>query len=242
MTLPSAGRFLGGSFILLQAVDFCFTQQLLEGVRPDVYEANPLATRILLAHGWSGLALFKLLCTLVGLAAVALLWRRRASTARRVLLSMCLVMASVVVYSGTLLARPADSALADLPRLDKESCHMDHHFDVLREFNQTKTQLCEDLLAGRRDLQASLAGMRQCLEKYAPHLWPPHRATLPDTRHKELVLAYLYHKVSSLVAFQPGSKEKLRRLRQSILERYPDASLIDFGSREQLPWLARAEW
>jgi hypothetical protein len=242
MTLPSAGRFLAGSFILLQAVDYCFTQLLLDGVRLDVYEANPLAMRILHAHGWSGLALFKLLCTLVGLAAVALLWRRRASTARRVLLGMCLVMASVVVYSGTLLTRPADPALAELPRLEKESCHIDRHFDMLREFEQAKTQVCEDLLAGRRDLQASLAGMRQCLEKYAPHLLRHHRATLPDSKHKELVLAYLYHKVSSLIAFQPGSKEQLRRLRQGILKRYPDAALIDFGSSEQLPWVARAAW
>src|SRR4051794_13033553 len=63
MALPSASRLLAGSFILLQAVDFCLTQLLLGGARADVYEANPLAMRILHAHGWSGLALFKLLCT-----------------------------------------------------------------------------------------------------------------------------------------------------------------------------------
>jgi len=238
MTLPSAGRLLAGSFVLLQAVDFCFTQLLLGGARADVYEANPLAMRILHAHGWSGLALFKLLCTFVGLAAVGLLWRRRASTARRVLLGMCLVMASVVVYSGTLLAGPEDPEMAELPRLQKESSHIDRHIVMLRRFDETKTRLCQDLLAGRRDLEASLAGMRQCLEQYGPSLLPHHRSTLPDWREKGHLLSYLYHKVSSLTASQPHGKEQLRRLRAGILERYPDARLVEFGSSQELPWTA----
>jgi hypothetical protein len=241
MTLPSAGRFLAGSFILLQVVDFCFTQLLLDGVRGDVYEANPLALQILHAHGWSGLALFKLLCTSVGLVAVGLLWRRRASMARRVLLGMCLVMASVVVYSGTLLAGPEDPGTDELPLLEEQSSCIDHHFDVLRRFDETKTRLCQDLLAGRRDLEASLVSMRQCLEEFGPSLLAHHRASLPDCQQKGLLLSYLYHKVSSIVGSRPEAREKLRRLRQSILERYPDANLIEFGSPSELPWLARAE-
>jgi hypothetical protein len=241
MTLPFAGRFLAGSFILLQAVDFCLTQLLLGGVRADVYEANPLAMRILHTHGWSGLALFKLLCTFIGLAAVGLLWRRRASMARRVLLGMCLVMASVVAYSGTLLAGPEDPEMAELPRLEKVANHIDRHFDVLRQFDQAKVKLCQDLLAGRRDIAATLADMRQCLEQYSPHLLPHHRATLPDSHDEGLVLTYLYHKVSSLVVSKPGSKEQLQRLRRGILERYPGATLVEFGSSDTLPWVARRE-
>jgi hypothetical protein len=240
MTLPSAGRFLAGSFILLQAVDFCFTQLLLDGARADVYEANPLAMRILHAHGWSGLALFKLLCTTVGLAAVGLLWRRRASTAHRVLLGMCLVMASVVVYSGTLLAGQEDPETAELPQLQKQATHIERHFDVLRRFDETKTRLCQDLLAGRRDVESALAGMRQCLEQYGPSLLEHHRANLPNSRQKGLVLAYLYHKVSSLAGAEPQSQERLRRIRQGILERYPNAHLVEFGSGQELPWVVAA--
>jgi hypothetical protein len=242
MTHLSAGRFLAGSFILLQAVEFCLTQLLLGGARGDVYEANPLALRILHAHGWSGLALFKLLCTFVGLAAVGLLWRRRASMALRVLLGMCLIMASVVAYSGTLLAAPEDPEMAELPHLQDQATDIERHFDVLRHFDETKTRLCLDLLAGRRDLESSLAGMRQCLEEYGPQLLSYHRAHLPDSHQKGLVLTYLYHKVSSMADSTPGGKEHLRRLRQGILERYPEANLIEFGLGDKLPWVASTEW
>jgi hypothetical protein len=241
MTLPFAGRILAGSFVLLQAVDFCFTHLLLGGARGDVYEANPLAMRILHLHGWSGLALFKVLCTFVGLAAVGLLWRRRASVARRVLLGMCLIMASVVVYSGTLLAGPEDPELAEMPQLLNEATDMDHHFAVLRQFDEAKTRLCQDLIAGRRDIPASVARMRQCLERFGPRLLAHHRSTLPDIHKPRLVLSYLYYKLSAVVTTRPGGREQLRRLRRVILNRYPDAILVEVASGEQRPWVASAD-
>src|SRR5262249_29573761 len=125
--------------------------------------------------------------------------------------------------------------------LQKQATHIEHHFDVLRRFDETKTRLCQDLLAGRRDIESTLAGMRQCLEQYGPSLLSHHRANLPNSRQQGLVLAYLYHKVSSLAGPRPESREQLRRIRQGILERYPNTHLVEFGSGQALPWVAAAE-
>jgi hypothetical protein len=241
MTLPHAGALLAGSFVLLQAVDFCLTHLLLAGVRPDVYEANPLATHILKDHGWLGLGIFKLLCTLAGLIAVGLLWRQCAAAAQRVLVVMCLIMVSVVVYSGTLLAGSVDPAADHMSVLRKEANIIAERFDRLRKFEDLQVRVCEDYFAGRDSLDEALARMGQCLEVHTHHLLSAHRDNLPKASRKDHVAAYLYLKVSTLAHSRIGAGERLMHLRQTIHDRYPDLVLLDFSDgvlRSKLPWVA----
>jgi len=243
MKLPTIGRLLAGSFVLLQAIDFCLTRLLLEGARPDVYEANPLAIRILHSQGWVGLALFKLLCTAVGLLAVDLLRRRQAAAARRVLLVMCLVMSSVNLYSGALLASPADKDAEDLTALKQESSGIDQQFDSLHQFAAARTQICEDLLAGRTDLDNALVAMRECLEEHSPRLLPYHRTNLPNVSRQDHVASYLFLKASALVSQQPDFQARLQELRETLQQRFPSIVLVDLQMlklNHPLPWVAPA--
>jgi hypothetical protein len=88
-------------FLALSLSDFALTWLLLhQGC--GAYESNPAAARCLEQFGWSGLMAFKLGACAAFLAPIAVVARKNARTAQRLLLFACSVLLVVVVYSGSL--------------------------------------------------------------------------------------------------------------------------------------------
>ncbi len=94
---------LAVTFLAFSTLDFLLTWCLLGTPGGGVYEANPIAARLLTAFGWLGLAAYKVACLSVVLGAVATLRLWRPAIARRVLVLGCVVLGGVVGYSAVLL-------------------------------------------------------------------------------------------------------------------------------------------
>ncbi len=100
----------GTAFIGANALDWLLTRLLIYP-GSHAYEMNPIASGVLSACGWSGLAWFKATCAGVVLGAGTIIGRRNPTTARRLLGFGCGVLLIVVCYSTYLL-----SLTAALPR------------------------------------------------------------------------------------------------------------------------------
>lgn len=161
------GLWLVVGMVVLQGMDFILTGLLLSGqVRMDVYEANPLAQRILTAGGWLALATFKALCTLVALAAAVLVLRWRPETGRRLLAGLCLVLLGVVGYSAALAGGAGNNQ--ELAPLHSDGLKVEQAQVTLRQYIRQRNDLCAALLLG----EVSLA---EAVERY------PHIAAKCDT-------------------------------------------------------------
>ncbi len=215
-------------FISLQAADFCLTWALLAGgVRGDVYEANPLANRILGRFGWVGLAGFKSACSLVALSAILIVWRARAVAGARLLALLCLVMGGVVGYSGALLAAPEPHDDPALSALTSESRSLSDSLVAVASLHNERSALCRDLLDERIALPAAVERMRACLARHAPALRSRNRGDLPDHDDDGAVAGYLFHHATRLYLRDPGAAPRLARLADRTSERYPAAPLLD---------------
>jgi hypothetical protein len=225
--LPPRSLALAGCLALLQAGDLALTYLLLGGGhRPDVYEANPLAAALLARHGWAGLGTLKLVCSLAAATAALLVCRRHAAAGARLLVGLCLVMAGVVGYSGTLLARPPAVPTEVSAALERGS-RLDDRVARVQRLDARRADICLAALEGRHDLAEGVEQMRACLGAYGPALTTRVRAMLPDLEEPGEVAAYLYHHASRLVHDYPGLRGGLRRLAAEVAWRYPGSPIID---------------
>lgn len=131
--------WLAGLFVLLSVVDLLLTFWLLETKGGRVYEANPVANRILQTSGWPGLLAFKGTCVLFAVITVSILAQSRPVIAHRLLGAGCLTLLMTVLLGGTLgvvispssqppgrdqpgsdhpTVSPASSTRAPLPRIE----------------------------------------------------------------------------------------------------------------------------
>jgi hypothetical protein len=175
----------------LQIADLICTYLLLDGGnRADVYEANPLARSVLEMSGWLGLLAFKLLFTAVATTACLALARRRPAVALRVVTCLCVVMLGVNAYSGTLLASPDASAVAE-QKAHEVSDSLDQKVHVRHEFVQRRDSICDAVLAGECETAEAAARLSETIEEFGSSLKLPAAARLPDASNDRQVLAYL---------------------------------------------------
>jgi hypothetical protein len=190
-----ANTYLVAGLACLQTADLICTYLLLDGGgRADVYEANPLAQSILAASGWLGLAVFKLAITGVAMTACLALARRRPAVAVRVLAGLCVVMLGVNAYSGTLLASPDASVIAQR-EASEDSDFLDQQANVRREFVRKRDAICDAVLAGECDTTEATARLSETIREYDAVLHLPAAARLPKASHSGQMLAYLSHHV-----------------------------------------------
>jgi hypothetical protein len=219
-------------FISLQAADFCLTWALLAGgYRRDVYEANPLANRILGNFGWVGLAAFKSACSFVALSAILLVWRYRAAAGVRLLVTLCLVMGGVVGYSGALLAAPEpkeDDAV--LRALAAEAQSLSNAIAAIGRLDRDRAVICRDLLEERINLPVAVEQMRTCLDRYAPLMRPSNSGDVPESGDDNALVGYLYYHTTRLYFRDSSIAPKLIRLADDTSERFPSAVLFDARS------------
>lgn len=220
--------FFSGCFVLLQCVDFFLTWALLEtGVRPDVYEANPVANTILACQGWRGLAGFKAMCTAVALGAGLLASIRRPAVGLRLLAVEVLIMAGVVGYSAVLVqggAPPEGSR--ELPSLESHSTRLSGCITEMRRFDYSREMICRRVVAGKLTLPAGIERMGECITSYAPRLSRNQQLRLPEVRHPGQIAAYLYHHTSRLLDDDAPGRAALDRIEREIARRFPTAPRI----------------
>jgi len=228
-----------GFLLALQGCDLLCTWRLLSGDRPDVYEANPLASALLHRYGWGSLVLLKVGTTTLIVLAVLLLARRRLAAARRLLGGVCLVMAGVVGYSGWLLLRPVDSSFTEMSTLTAEDAKLNHLIDGVVRFSRKRRAICLDLLSGRIDLSAGVQRIRDCLTEELPHLAVRVHAYLPSLDRPEELAAFLYYHASRLIDIGAGETTQLQDLERQVSGTYPTAPLLDHRRnviRSSFPW------
>jgi hypothetical protein len=228
--------YLIGGLMLLQAADFVFTYLLLDGgVRGDIYESNPLARSILDRGGWLGLAAFKLSITAVVLSAVAVVARRRRVAAIRLLVVLCLLMLGVNVYSGTLLAAPDQEKVSEQKALAVEA-DLGSRMGACAEFIRERDQVCDEMLAGRRDLNAAIQDMTDLVVHFAPRTRMPPAARMPNPQRRDEIALYLdfhlRHRASDRGLDAPG----LQGMSQELIAYGAQAMVHAHDSIEPL-WL-----
>jgi hypothetical protein len=223
--------FFSGCFVLLQGVDFFLTWALLEtGVRPDVYEANPVANTILARQGWGGLAGFKAMCTAVALGAGLLASIRRPAVGLRLLAVEVLVMAGVVGYSALLVqggAPPERSA--EISAMESHSNRLGGCITEMRRFDYSREMICRRVVEGKLTLAAGIERMGECIASYAPRLSRNQQLRLPDVRHPGQIAAYLYHYTSRLLDNDAAGRAAMSRIERDISRRFPTAPRIKAG-------------
>lgn len=218
---------LAACLVVLQAADFCLTWLLLaSGLRSDVYEANPLALRILREHGWFGLAVFKGGCSLIAMTAALAVSRSRPAAALRLLVVLCLVMAGVVGYSGVLVAAPTNTPEQDVVRLERRATEIGNSITHIARFGQAREKICREVLVNPADLPAGVAKMRECVASLDPAL-QNKRNPLPALRDDNQVAAYLYHHASRVAATDADLRAQMDRLTAAMAQRYPAAPRMD---------------
>ena len=219
---------LTACLVLLQAADFCLTWVLLaSGLRNDVVEANPLALSILDRFGWAGLAGFKSACSLVALAAILAVSRRRVNAATRLLAALCLVMAGVVGYSGALLASPPPTHEPNLARLERQSRDISLSIQALTQLDRERSAICRKLLDGRTELPQAMEEMRDCLTRYAPRVTRAGRADFPEREQSAQVASYVYYHATRLPRLTARQADRLPEVAAEVGRHYPSATLID---------------
>lgn len=177
----------------LQTADLSCTYLLLDGgARGDVYEANPLARRLLDAGGWGAVAAFKVGLTAVAVAAAWAVSRSKPAAAARLLGGLCVLMLAVNVYSIWLLATPDAAALAERDaRRRGES--LAHRAETTRLFVAARNELLDDVLDDECDTAEASRRMAELIRTHGPAMRLPAVVRLPEPgRHPE-VMAYLRH-------------------------------------------------
>jgi hypothetical protein len=90
-------------FAVLSIADLLLTYQLLQRTGGSVYESNPIANAWLVAYGWAGLVVFKIIAITVLVSVASVLSLRQPRLAGEVLTFACVAVGGVVVYSCTLM-------------------------------------------------------------------------------------------------------------------------------------------
>ncbi len=142
-------------FALLGGADFLLTWWLLQTNDGLISEANPLAQSCLAHFGWAGLAVYKILSTVVfGTLAMVISWYRPEG-AGKLLWFGCTTQAVVVGYSLVLITVSAGLAQEDAAehaRLIAEDQQLDQRVRNMHVYETLVDQSVRDLVAHRCSL------------------------------------------------------------------------------------------
>ena len=202
-------------FLLLSAADLLLTVYLLR--TGCARESNPLAAWCLARCGWWGLAAFKALTTLLAVAALILLARRRPRLARLALRVSCAAVGLVVFYSASLAAvvRPLSqheeqrelAALAEENRILDVRCRQAHAYGRLLH------RLGREV-AGGKPLVEGVAELEKLGIHHDPSWLRQMRRIYPGATPRAILEAHLafwacQSEPSSTVgdAYPPGARE-----------------------------------
>jgi hypothetical protein len=195
-------------FIVLSFLDWFLTWQLLENSHGGIYEANPIASVILLRFDWLGIGVFKLGCTLTGLVTILVLCQLRPHVGLRLCTVMSLCLVAVIGYSIVLwVAQPWQSEdLCALAQAKQNAARLEQHRLAYMAYMKTRNQLAHDLAAERHTLsQATDELARRVAEMSHEFLfYVPSRPTGPDLEAflaEELISAA---RVEPLFRYRPG--------------------------------------
>lgn len=154
-------------FVVLSLADFFLTLRLIESGDGDVLESNPVAQYWYAAHGWAGMAGFKLaMVALVGALAVGISFGRRR-TGEMVVIFACGAQAAIV-FNSILLDRLADNRVSTEPASMRVAAETPGFLQLVmpavqRELELSAVQI-EEILSWReqrRKVNAKLSHLRE---------------------------------------------------------------------------------
>jgi hypothetical protein len=143
-------------FGLLSLFDLLLTAWLLTRPEQVVYEANPVASRVLHLWGWPGVIALKLGCVLLACGVGVYLYRRRPRAGFGVFTFGCAITGAVVLYSGCL-AAALDNTSVEQQRSREEGVEIDLKIAQLREYNECLNQIAAELNTGQVSLSEGIA-------------------------------------------------------------------------------------
>jgi hypothetical protein len=201
---------------LLQIADFLMTCRVL--TLAGGYEVNFFARSVLDQYGWGGLALYKFGSTVVFLAAVVLVSRRRALLGAQLLAVCCLVMAGVVGYSVYLLGGHAPTDTAFRQALGQQT-RLNGALNALCRFRTERDAVCRRLLADPLSFPHAVAEMARCIERHRGALARAH--VMPPTDRPVHVAVYLVVQAGRVAEHDPRLRPRLAAVRATLLSRHP---------------------
>jgi hypothetical protein len=151
-------------FVLLSAADLVLTCWLLRPDSGGVYEANPLARRVVEGAGWLGLTGFKVLMVLFALSLIGIVARYRPWLARSVLQGGCALMGVLVLYSGVLVAgeRPRRQEQEQaMSKLNSRGQQLDGEIARKRHFLERFAELGSAVSRRSMSLEDAIADLEQ---------------------------------------------------------------------------------
>jgi hypothetical protein len=199
-------------FTALNVADLALTWFLLERSGGHCYEANPVASWLLVSFGWAGLAGFKLASIVVVAALVLMVSRTRPRTAGGILNFGCSVLVGVVFYSGYMV-REEEAMSATLGQLEKQQDSLEKvrtrqlaHWALL-------DRLRDDLAARRCTLAAAVESLAASELAQDPQwlrwLEDSHPGLTPNER---LAIRLIGHANPPGKAQLPGARQLAREL------------------------------
>jgi hypothetical protein len=207
-------------FLALSLADLALTWWLLHQAGELVYESNPVANWWLHAHGWIGLAAFKIWTVLlvIGLAVVISLQRPR--TAGWVLTFACSVSGGVVLYSCLLsgLVRARESGLSQEETAARAiGRRLDRRLSMNRDYGALLGQLSQELIAGRCTWTEAVERLA-CSEQGTNPVWLKIlRARYPGRSDRECLAANLLDTARASLRDDPARVKRLARQMEAEL-------------------------
>jgi hypothetical protein len=206
-------------FVCLSLTDLVLTWHLLSHGDGQVYEGNPLARWWLAHYGWLGLTLFKLSLALFVVGLTLVIARQRPRAAGKVLVLSCVILATVVLYSGLLAWAVAGRSVApglcdpEVAAVSDRSRDLDRQRERVGAYQQLLERLSADLIAGRRTLPEAVGLLAESERGRSPD-WLRYLGRAYPGRSEQARLAanLVYHALFLLQGGSSVDEETARRL------------------------------
>lgn len=209
--LPHRIWFALMAFTVLSFLDLLLTWHLLKNPAGGMYEANPLAARILAAYGWLGLGVFKLLCVVVVAGIVIALARRRRRAAYGVARAGCWIVAGVVGYSACLLSDAgADPDAARLRAAHQRHEELNARLENQAAFGEQTAELARELIDEKETLAGATRRLRDHLAETGHDVLHHYRINFPGHSDQTYLAASLIRQTLAELGDDPPAAQKIR--------------------------------
>jgi len=194
-------------YISLSLVDLLLTYRLLQAGGGRIYEGNPIANAWLVAYGWRGLVIFKIVAMLLVGCLAAYVSLYHPHKGGHILQFACCALGLVVIYSCSLMRVSSPRP----EKMEEIEPQMDQAIAANREYYTLFHHLLGDLANQRCTLNDAVDKLQQCKKVRAGKYCKLLRERHPNFPYRDCLAMELVQGVSSLLRDDPPKAERTAR-------------------------------
>jgi len=191
-------------YLTLSLADLFLTYRLLQEGGGRVYEGNPIANAWLVAYGWRGLVMFKLLAMLLVGCMAAYVSLYHPQKGGHILQFACCALGLVVIYSCSLM-RVSDSSPEKIEELEQQQ--IEQAMAAHREYYTLFHKLLGELANERCTLNDAVDKLQQCKKIRAGGYGKLLRERYPELSVRDCLAMELIRGVTSWLRDEPTKAE-----------------------------------